>query len=326
MARNNPENPIELSYARAVGEVVANASQNALHDKTAFETLINNNSSEFAKTLRKWIDHLIQTIKKALESVKRNSAEYNALLALDADMKELQRLFNEGLIGEESAFGNEILVENVAEIKYSYKGKNKNGIEVYETSKETKSLSYKERMAKFLDIMINQYMGRTAKLTRNGHAYYATFEESDVRKNIYGDTRSDKKGQAAKIKVGADGNIFELVENSKYNGSKQEVGKNAKVHKGIKYWDYFVKTVQIDGQVFDLVANVRKTDSNQYTYSIQLNKNKKIEAAPSLNDIKNAAFNRMLTTSDITVSQSEQRVKSIIRENTQNDCTIVNDG
>ena len=70
--------------------------------------------------------------------------------------------------------------------------------------------------------------------------------------------RSDKKGYRAKNKVGADGDIFELVENAQYDGSKPEKGKKITAHKGVGYWDYFIKNVQIDGVVFDLTANVRK--------------------------------------------------------------------
>ena len=159
------------------------------------------------------------------------------------------------------------------------RGQNKDGIEVYETSSEVKALTRKERQKKFLEIMRNEYRGRTAKFVRNGHTYYATFDNKDISKNIYGDKRSSSGGYNAKIKVGADGNVFELVENAKYNGSKKETGKNAKAHKEIQYWDYYVKTVQIDDQVYDLVANVRRKSTGDFVYSIQLRGNNTIEAS-----------------------------------------------
>jgi predicted nucleotidyltransferase len=193
------------------------------------------------------------------------------------------------------------------DIRYSFRGTNKDGMEVYETSEEIKKLPIKERQKVFLDIMQNQYRGRTAKFVRNGHAYYATFEEDDVRKSIYGDKRSDSKGQKAKINVGAEGTIFELVENSKYTGSKPEQGKSTKSHKGVSYWDYFLKTVQIDNRVYDLVANVRKKVEGSFVYSIQLNENKKIKASPSLNPNK-GTLNRMLNAFDNSISQDSDSV------------------
>lgn len=193
------------------------------------------------------------------------------------------------------------------DIRYSLRGVNKNGIEVYETSDEVKSLTYAQRIERFLSVMENDYKGRTAKFVRNGHTYYALFEQADLNKNIYGDKRSDKKGWKAKINAGAEGNIFELVENAKYNGSKAEQGKNSAAHKGVGYWDYFVKNVQIDNTVFDLVANVRKKTDGEYVYSIQLRENKTKEASPPLDSRR--ALNGVTNASIQTVAQTGTNVK-----------------
>ena len=193
--------------------------------------------------------------------------------------------------------------------KFSYRGKNKDGIEVYETSQDIKKLSYKERQELFLDIMTNEYRGRTAKFVHNGQAYYATFDEKDVNKNIYGDKKSDKKGWKAKINVGADGDIFELVENAKYDGSKQEKGKKITAHRGVGSWDYFIKSVQIDGTVFDLLANVRRKADGDYVYSIQLTENKKIKASPPLGLLLKASSG-VTNASGTRVTQPAPKVNS----------------
>ena len=165
--------------------------------------------------------------------------------------------------------------------KFSLKSSS-NGIEVYETSDEVKLLPYKQRMEQFLNIMQKQYRGRTAKFKKNGIVQYAKFDDADIRKNIYGDKKSSRKGWKAKINVGADGDIFELVENAKYKGSAEEQGKETASHRNVSSWDYYVKTVQIDGQMYDLLANVRKKPDGEYCYSIQLNEHKKKAAAPPL--------------------------------------------
>lgn len=163
---------------------------------------------------------------------------------------------------------------------YSYVGKNANGIEVYETSEEVRNMPYKQRMDVFTDIMRNEYAGRTAKFTANGDVYYAKFDSKDISKNIYGDKRSSPRGWRAKINTGADGNIFELVENAAHKSSDADTGKLTSPHRGVTGWEYFVKTVQIDGRVYDLLANVRKKPDGEYVYSIQLNENKKTPASP----------------------------------------------
>lgn len=162
-----------------------------------------------------------------------------------------------------------------------YVGKTDDGTEVYETSKAVRKLPYKKRMEAFMDIMRNEYAGRTAKFTaRDGEVYYATFDENDLRKNVYGDKKSSPRGWKAKINTGADGNIFDLVENAEHGGSGKEQGKTSEAHQGLTGWEYFVKTVQIDGRVYDLLANVRKKPDGEFVYSIQLNENEKKAPAP----------------------------------------------
>ncbi len=171
--------------------------------------------------------------------------------------------------------------------KYSLSGITDSGIEVYETSQETMNLTWEERKAKYLDVMKNEYRGRTAKFERNGHVYYAEFDQSSLRKPIYGDKRSSPNGTKALIKAGADGDIFDLVENSEYRRSRP----NTKDHTDADYFDYFVKTVQIDGKVFDLVADVEKKYGGDggYVYTLALTDNKRIKASPThgLNPVKN---------------------------------------
>ena len=195
------------------------------------------------------------------------------------------------------------------DIRWSLAGTNKDGIEVYETSYNIKNLTNKERMKRFEDIMKDDYRGRTAKFIRNGHAYYATFEDTDVKKNIYGDRQSSAGGWKAKIRAGADGDIFELVENAEYDRSSAEQGKSNSAHKGINFWDYYVKTVQIDNEVYDLLANVRRNGDDSYVYNIRLYQNKKIKASPPIgiqtNSVKSGAQR-----SDNSVSQNDPVVNT----------------
>lgn len=184
--------------------------------------------------------------------------------------------------GRKPDTGDENTVFSGSGESYELVGKNKDGIEVYETGEDIKKMSYKERMESFMDIMRNEYAGRTAKFTDGNNTYYAKFDEADLRKNVYGDKKSSQKGWKAKINTGADGSIFELVENATYNGGKTEQGKKAQAHQNLTGWEYFVKTVQIDGQVYDLLANVRKKPDGEFVYSIQLNENKNKASAPPL--------------------------------------------
>ena len=186
-----------------------------------------------------------------------------------------------------------------------YVGTRSDGIEVYETSPEVKNLPTKEKIKRYKRYMEEEYRGRTAKFTKNGETYYARFDDADIRKNIYGDKKSDAKGKTAKLNAGAEGDIFDLIEGARYQSSSAERGKNGVAHKGVGNWDYYVKTVQIDGQVFDEVVNVRLNNKGEYVYSIQLNQNKKTPAlppAPAYNDKSQMATLKIGETTDATNS------------------------
>lgn len=266
----------ELSYDEAVEEVIADACETVLTEPTAIRQLASDNMP-LAKKIRKWLNDFFRKIKSAFAGLE---AVHDEAKAMAEYMDELRAMWDSALAEAVRNRANKNAAENGdGKTAYSYRGVNDDGIEVYETSAETKKLPYSERVKRYAEIMRNEYRGRTAKFMRNGHAYYALFSAADVRKDAYGDKRSDRRGQRAKIGIGADGNIFELVENATYIGSRAEEGKNAYAHKNVKYWDYFVKQVQIDGRRYDVLANVRKRSDNSYVYSIQVNESKKAPAA-----------------------------------------------
>lgn len=266
----------ELSYDEAVEEVIADACETVLTEPTAIRQLASDNMP-LAKKIRKWLNDFFTKIKNAFKGLE---AVHDEAKAMTEYMDELRAMWDDALAEAVRNRANKNAAENGdRKTAYSYRGVNDDGIEVYETSAETKKLPYSERVKRYAEIMRNEYRGRTAKFMRNGHAYYALFSAADVRKDAYGDKRSDRRGQRAKIGIGADGNIFELVENATYIGSRAEEGKNAYAHKNVKYWDYFVKQVQIDGRRYDVLANVRKRSDNSYVYSIQVNESKKAPAA-----------------------------------------------
>ncbi len=79
----------------------------------------------------------------ALASVKRYSREYKTLLALDADMKELQRLFNEGLDAKESdtaesETASDDFLTDEGDIKYSVRVTDKDTLDFLNNQKAVK--------------------------------------------------------------------------------------------------------------------------------------------------------------------------------------------
>ena len=68
--------------------------------------------------------------------------------------------------------------------QYAFMGHNADNIEVYETSDEVLKLPWKQRKKRYLSYIDEEYVGRTAKFVRNGHAYYAEFDRKEASKAI----------------------------------------------------------------------------------------------------------------------------------------------
>lgn len=256
----------EIDLEAAMDEAAANMAGKMLEDGALLDEFIERNREN--KTLLERMRDVIRAIWSKLTGEERRrakTAEGKLTAALDAAAKNAKQGKTGGDMTE----------------RYLLKGVRADGIEVYETSREVRSLSWKERKNKFLSIMQDQFRGRTARfIAKNGEVYYARFDDIDIQKNIYGDKKSDAVGRDAKINAGADGDIFDLVENAVHKSSDSEAGKAGQAHRGVTGWEYFIKTVQIDGRVFDLLANIRKKPDGEYVYSIQLNENKTMSASP----------------------------------------------
>lgn len=256
---------VEISMEQAMDEAAANYAGEMIANTDVLNEFIRRHSED-RTLLEKLRDAIREIVGKLTGKAKQQAQTAEGLL---------QQAF-------EAAAQNSKNAAIDGGVRFDLKGKNKDGVEVYETGEDVKKMSYKERMEAFMDIMRNEYAGRTAKFSDGNNTYYAKFDEADLRKNVYGDKKSSQKGWKAKINTGADGSIFELVENATYNGGKAEQGKKTQAHQNLTGWEYFVKTVQIDGQVYDLLANVRKKPDGEFVYSIQLNENKNKASAPPL--------------------------------------------
>jgi hypothetical protein len=150
-------------------------------------------------------------------------------------------------------------------------------------------MSTSDRIAKFFNEFTASFKGRTAKFERNGHVHYARFgkSKSDIGKFAYegndSSSKSSETGYKAKIRLLADGNMFEIVEDANYFDTEAERGKKKKTHKNAKHWDYYIKTIIVDGKGYDVLINVRNdvlqsdySTKEEYVYSIRFRDNKNV--------------------------------------------------
>ena len=313
----------DTRMADIMEEMVADGFQKIVEneaDLKEFLTELHRKDKTLFDKIREFLEKMGETIKALFED--NTYKEFAEDLSKDLEnIKQLRKKFAEVLADTGRMEEGEGRTEQTSEAKFSLTGKTEDGMEVYETDEDIKKMPYAERMKLFVSLMENEYRGRTAKFSKNGKVYYARFANEDVKKNIWGDKQSDKEGWKAKINVGAEGNIFELVENADYTGSKEEAGKATKAHAGVMMWDYYVKRVQINGKVYDLLANVREKQDGEYVYSIGLKRNKKIAPAPPLAPAYNRDNGMATLQGGVTADTINQSVAQKAVENNNRNVT-----
>ncbi len=272
--------------------------------------------AEVAEAQRIFLEAFEEIERTKRKVWNENSKELKALSPKDR-VQRVNELVSEKLGGEKA----EKNTDTESGVNYSLVGNTESGIEAYETSKSILRLPWKERKKKYISYIESEYKGRTAKFVRNGHTYYATFDPKSSQKALFGEKRSDSKGRDALINTGADGSVFELVENSAYNHSSTDT----KNHANTDYFDYFIKTVQIDGEVFDVLADVKKQNgkSGGYVYSITLVENKEAKPSP-IQRVKPLVKNsgNALTSSN-SISKKNDFVKPSEEKNSDNVLQVV---
>ena len=232
-------NGIELDPNAAAEEVAADISGDLLGSRDMLE-YIGARNTEAATGIKGFLNRILKKLKgkpSAQEAYNRLSESQKALL------DGMEGKAETGVNGSES---------------FSLIDVAPNGMEIYETSLATQQLSESQKKKQYLDLIKNQYRGKTARLERNGHVVYVRPDIQEAGKPIYGDRRSTANGAKALRNSLADGDVFDLLENAEYDRSSRDT----KNHKNADYFDYYVKTVQIDGKVYDLVADVKRAYGN----------------------------------------------------------------
>lgn len=232
-------NGIELDPDAAAEEVAADISGDLLGSRDMLE-YIGARNTEAATGIKGFLNRILKKLKgkpSAQEAYNRLSEAQKALL------DGMEGKAETGVNGSES---------------FSLIDVAPNGMEIYETSLATQQLSESQKKKRYLALIKNQYRGRTARLERNGHVVYVRPDIQEAGKPIYGDRRSTANGAKALRNSLAEGDVFDLLENAEYDRSSRDT----KNHKNADYFDYYVKTVQIDGKVYDLVADVKRAYGN----------------------------------------------------------------
>ncbi len=100
----------------------------------------------------------------------------------------------------------------------------------------------------------------------------AEFDKFTADKNFYGTPRYKDKGYEYKIN-----NVdkwTEIIENSRYDRSEAEKGKDKPAHKNVNEWHYFINKIETEEGVFDVIINIRDKGNRQFVYELRFKQKK----------------------------------------------------
>lgn len=262
------------------------------------------------------IDKVVEYLKNIIKDSSLSRTARQAAQMEEQHAHEIRQMFLDVLDQAVENANTSGEYETDTNVKYELKGVDENGIEVYETSESTKKMRYKDRKKVALKLMLNEYSGRTAKFIKNGKTYYALYDNTGIKKGLYGDKKSDDRGYTSKINIAADGNYIELAENALYTTSSPEQGKDNRFHRNAKSWDYFIKRIKCDGFYFDVLINVKDTGNENYVYDITLKEKNKADPSPSTLKNNQQLLRREASASNSIVSETSEKASDNTEKNT----------
>ena len=265
----------KLDYDEAVEEIVNNALFSVDIKSTKFETFIKEHT-----TLAQRILDAIHELLRDLSAFFKTATGIKEVETLRGDLEYMQEVAErvEEILGK--AQKNSTTAESG--VRYMLLGTTADGIEVYETSEENKNKSYAEKLNIFAQNFItpgtDMYIGNSISyIDGNGNKKVAYIDRYTKNKNI-GNINPGRLNQwdKAKINAGAEDDFVRISSNGKFshNEPTRNTLKND-VHKKTSSFDYTIKTIWLDGRLYEINANIRNDKNGKsYVYFVDFTRKK----------------------------------------------------
>lgn len=182
----------------------------------------------------------------------------------------------------------------------------RNRIDVMVFDDATKQMTKKEKITYINDMFSSRYQGMQVELPFPGiHVFPNGVKNANINRTTkhnfkHMDKIESRNSYDAKLNVGVEKNLVNLIETSMYVGSKEEVKDNQNsIHKATKGWYYFNKPLIIDDDICMMIIDIRENNNNDlFVHKIRL---KEIEF--NLVNRKNGEFSQTLFTRALTREQ-----------------------
>ena len=173
-------------------------------------------------------------------------------------------------------------------IRYTYEGKAADGKSIYK-SNFPKGTPKKAKSERILNYITDVWSKKPISLViSNGETSRTIKAEFDPTIDETGNTPTDaskiaggnRHGNGTEKRVTLDlaDDYHQIVEESKYNYSKEETGKDNPAHEGVKLWHYFVDDIYFIEQEnsemvpYTVTINVKEKDNGEFVYSFNAEK------------------------------------------------------
>ena len=172
--------------------------------------------------------------------------------------------------------------------RYSYEGKASDGKSIYKSNfpKGTPKKAKSERILKYITnvwskepislVISNGETSRTIKAKFDPTIDETQNTPTDASKIAGGNRHGN--GTEKRVTLDLADDYYQIVQESKYNYSKEETGKDNPAHEGVKLWHYFVDDIYFIEQEtsglfpYRVTINVKEKDNGDFVYSFNAEK------------------------------------------------------
>ena len=295
---------VSLTYDEAFEEVVCDAAQRMLSDTDAGKKLTEwgakskENASIVAK-IKELLTELFDMLRKYFKHADSDSDAANAFRKLDKNVQQiLADLFvdmsttaAERLSTIKAAGMTEKITTGDGGVKHKFRGYAEDGKGIYESNfqKGTPKRAKGERVLKYIqDVWSKKPI--TLRIEENGKIRFIeaqfdpTYDESenipsDASKLMGGNRHGNSSEQRVTLDLADD--YYKIAEESRYNYSKEETGKDLETHDDVKWWHYFVNDIYFaeHGSTelvpYTVSINVKEKGTGNFFYSFSAERSEK---------------------------------------------------
>ena len=245
--------------------------------KYSGDEVLSKEARKFYRSFKKMFDAFAEK-NQSVEANNQLAEAKNQLAEVKDQIKEAKDQLAETGLARDKTDGR----------RYSYEGKASDGKSIYKSNfpKGTPKKAKSERILKYITnvwskepislVISNGETSRTIKAKFDPTIDETQNTPTDASKIAGGNRHGN--GTEKRVTLDLADDYYQIVQESKYNYSKEETGKDNPAHEGVKLWHYFVDDIYFIEQEnsglvpYRVTINVKEKDNGDFVYSFNAEK------------------------------------------------------